>query len=192
MGSNLLERKLLKGMTVVALSSSLILSSLGNVGHASKAVGDSKVEDILANLTPTQIAALNELTTNESKGLQISSNIDLNSNVQTNVIVEFANKPVKIARVEASVDGKNLAEAEATKLVEKDHEDFQADVSKVLVDEKRSKVHFKINRSYKHAFNGVAMSLPANQIKNLLKSKAVKTIWNNEKFSIDPPKQTEK
>ncbi|MFB7138543.1 S8 family serine peptidase [Gottfriedia sp. NPDC056225] len=185
------KKSFLKRITVVALSSSVILTSFGNVGHATKAVSYSKVEDMLAKLTPEQRLALNELKTNESIGLQISSNVDLNSNEQTNVIVEFANEPAKIAQIEASIEGKQLSETEASKLVDENHEDFQADVSKVLVGEKRSKVNFKINRSYKYVFNGVAMSLPANQIKNLLKSKAVKTIWNNEKFSIDPPKQTE-
>ncbi|ODG90170.1 hypothetical protein BED47_12600 [Gottfriedia luciferensis] len=190
MGSNLYKGNFLKGMGVVALSSSLIFASLGNVNHVSKAESYSKAEDILAKLTPTQRAALNELSTNESKGLQISD-IDLNSNEQTSVIVEFANKPAKVAQIEASAEGQQLSQSEASKLVEQDHENFQEDVSKILVDEKKSKVNFKINRSYKHAFNGVAMSIPANQIKNLLKSKAVKAVWKNEKFSIDPPKQAE-
>ncbi|MEE6449820.1 S8 family serine peptidase [Gottfriedia acidiceleris] len=191
MGRNIGKRKILKGMTVIALSSSFILASLGNVSHVSKAVSHSKAEDILAKLTPAQRDSLNELTTNEQKGLQISSNIDLNSNEQTNVIVEFVNKPAKVAQIEASSYGEQLTRAEAENLVDKDHEDFQDDVSKVLIDEKKSKVNFKINRSYKNAFNGVAMSLPADQIKNLLKSKAVKAVWSNEKFSIDPPKQAE-
>ncbi len=190
MRSNLYKGKFLKGMTVVALSSSLVLASLGNVIHVSKAESYSKSEDILAKLTPTQRAALNELSTNESKGLQISD-MDLNSNEQTNVIVEFANKPAKIAQIEASSEGNQLSKTEASKLVDQDHEDFQADVNKVLIDGNKSKVNFKINRPYKHAFNGVAMSLPANQIKNLLKLKAVKAVWKNEKFSIDPPKQAE-
>jgi hypothetical protein len=190
MGSNLYKGNFLKGMGVVALSSSLIFASLGNVNLVSKAESYSKAGDILAKLTPTQRAALNELSTNESKGLQISD-IDLNSNEQTSVIVEFANKPAKVAQIEASAEGQQLSQSEASKLVEQDHENFQEDVSKILVDEKKSKVNFKINRSYKHAFNGVAMSIPANQIKNLLKSKAVKAVWKNEKFSIDPPKQAE-
>ncbi|PNB76949.1 hypothetical protein C1X30_31035, partial [Pseudomonas sp. FW305-BF6] len=37
----------------------------------------------------------------------------------------------------------------------------------------------------------VSMSLPANQIKNLLKSKAVKSVWSNKTFTIDPPKEND-
>ena len=60
-----------------------------------------------------------------------------------------------------------------------------------LTDENNKKVDYKINHSYKHAFNGVSMTLPANQIQKLLKSKAVKTVWSNETFTIDPPAQDE-
>ncbi|MFD4705970.1 S8 family serine peptidase [Gottfriedia sp. NPDC058432] len=190
MGSNSRKGKFLKRMTVVSLSSSFILANVGVVGHVSKADSYSKAEEILTKLTPTQRVALKELSSNESKGLQIS-HMDLNSNEQTDVIVEFSNKPEKVAQLELNAEGKQLSKTEASKLVDQDHADFQADVNKVLIDGKKSKVNFKINRSYKHAFNGVAMNLPANQIKNLLKSKVVKAVWKNEKFSIDPPKQAE-
>ncbi|MFF3023380.1 S8 family serine peptidase [Gottfriedia sp. NPDC057948] len=185
------EKKFLKSFTVLALTSGFILGSLGHVTNNTKAASPRNVEDILANLTSEQRAALEQLSTSEQSGLQISSDINLNSTEQTSVIVEFANKPAKVAQIEASVEGKYLTEDEAAKLVDQDHETFAKDVGQVLESGKTKKVDYTINRSYKHAFNGVSMSLPANQIKNLLKSKAVKSVWSNKTFTIDPPKEND-
>ncbi|MFY0762211.1 S8 family serine peptidase [Metabacillus dongyingensis] len=183
------KSKVLKSLAVFALSSSFILGSIGQVPTTAKAVSYSNTENLLANLTPEQRAALNQMTTNESTGLQISSDTDLNSTKQTSVIIEFANKPAKVAKIEAASEGQKLSDSEASNLVDQDHEIFQKDLGQVLVDKNSKKVNYKINRSYKHAFNGVSMSLPANQIQNLLKSKVVKSVWSNETFTIDPPVQ---
>ncbi|PGM58312.1 S8 family serine peptidase [Bacillus sp. AFS053548] len=179
--------KVVKSLAVFALSSSFILGSLGHVSNVTKAVGNTNVESLLANLTPEQRAALNQMTTNESTGLQISSDTDLNSTKQTSVIIEFVNKPVKVAQIEANVEGQQLSEKDASNLIDQDHTTFNTDVKQLLTDDNNIKVDYKINRSYKNAFNGVSMSLPANQIKNLLKSKVVKSVWSNTTFSIDPP-----
>ncbi|EJQ46059.1 hypothetical protein IEQ_04109 [Bacillus cereus BAG6X1-2] len=183
------KNKVLKSLAVFALSSSFILGSLGHVSNVTKAVGNTNVDSILANLTPEQRSALNQLSTKEETGLQISSDTDLNSTKQTSVIIEFANKPAKVAKIEAASEGQQLSDSEASNLVDQDHEIFQKDLGQVLADENSKKVNYKINRSYKHAFNGVSMSLPANKIKSLLKSKAVKSVWSNETFTIDPPVQ---
>lgn len=185
------KNKIVKSLSVVAISSSFILASFGQVSNVSKAVSMTNVENILANLTPEQRSALNQLSTNEETGLQISSDIDQNSTKQTSVIVEFTNKPAKVAQIEASQEGKQLTENDASNLVDQDHETFQNDIENILTYENNKKVDFKINRSFKNAFNGVSMYLPANQIKNLLKSKAVKAVWNNQTFSIDPPKDND-
>ncbi len=183
------KSKVLKSLAVFALSSSFILGSIVQVPTTAKAVSYSNTENLLANLTPEQRAALNQMTTNESTGLQISSDIDLTTTEQTHVIVEFANKPTKVAKIEAASEGQQLSSSEASNLVDQDHEIFQKDLGQVLVDENSKKVNYKINRSYKNALNGVSMSLPANQIQNLLKSKVVKSVWSNETFTIDPPVQ---
>ncbi|PGS48345.1 S8 family serine peptidase [Bacillus sp. AFS041924] len=191
MGRYIQKNKFVKSMTVLALSSSFILASFGNVTNVSKAISPTNVEEMLAKLTPMQRAALNQLKTNATTGLQISSDIDLKSSKLTDVIVEFANKPAKVAKIEASVEGKQLTESEAAALVDQDHNTFRAEVGQVLIDEKRSTVDYKIKRSFKTALNGISMSLPANQVENLLKSKVVKNVWSIEQFKIDPPNQKE-
>lgn len=189
MNKKVQRNKIVKNLAVIALSSSFILSPIGQGMSVTKAASHTKIENILAQLTPEQRAALNQLSTSEETGLQLSSDINLNSAEQTEVIVEFKNKPAKVAKIFAGMDNQPLTEAEATKLVDQDHETFSKDVKQVLMDENSKKVNYKINRSYKHAFNGVSISLPANQIENLLKSKTVKTVWSNEKFTIEPPVQ---
>ncbi|PGZ93114.1 S8 family serine peptidase [Bacillus sp. AFS029533] len=191
MGENREKGKVLKGFTVLALTSSFILGSLGQVSNVSNAASPSTAEDILASLSSEQRAALKQLSTNEESGLQISSDINLDSTEQTSVIVEFVSQPVKVAQIEASVEGKTLTKSDAEAQIDQDHDTFTKDVAQVLNSEKSKKVDYKINRSYKNAFNGVAMSLPANQIKNLLKSKAVKKVWSNQTFTIDPPKESD-
>jgi len=191
MGKSVEKAKLIKSLTVLALSSSIVLSPLGQTMEVTKAASYTKSEDILANLTAEQRSALHQLSVNEGSEQQISSEIDLTSSNQINVIVEFTNKPAKVAQIEASVEGKTLTVKEASKLVDEDHSTFTNDVGQVLTDDKQKKINYKIHRSYKHAFSGVSMSLPANQVKNLLKSKVVKKVWSNEKFTIDPPAENQ-
>ncbi|QKE73326.1 S8 family serine peptidase [Arthrobacter citreus] len=186
MGKKSYNRKIVKSLSLVALSSSFILGSIGDL-DLTKAAGYSKTEDILANLTPQQRDALNQLSANEEIGLQIPADIDQTSTEQTSVIVQFANQPKKVAQLQASLEGQTLTTDESTKLIDQDHQTFNQDVDQLLIDDNNKKVDYKITRSYKNAFNGVSMNLPANQIKNLLKSKAVKTVWSNETFSVEPP-----
>ena len=183
--------KITKSLTVAALSTSFILGAIGQVPFVSKAASYyPKAEEVLSSLTQEQRAALQKISTNEETGLQISSDVDLTSSNETTVIVEFKNKPATVAQVVARVEGKQLSETEAASLVNQDHETFKQDVQQ-LTDENNHKVDVKIHHSFKAAFNGVSLSLPANQIKNLLKSNAVKTVWSNETFTIDPPVQGE-
>ncbi|XZF76716.1 S8 family serine peptidase [Bacillus sp. AL-1R] len=181
----------MKSFCVLALTSSFVLGSLGEVTNVSKAATPRNVEDILANLTSEQRAALKQLKTSEESGPKISTDINLDSSKETSVIIEFVNKPVKVAQIEASIEGKTLSISDAEKLIDQDHATFMEDVNQILTENKSKKVDYKINRSYRHAFNGVSMTLPANQIKSLLKSEAVKKVWSNQTFTIDPPKENE-
>lgn len=187
MGKHISRSTFIKSFSVLALSSSFILGSLRHVTISPKAATYSKVDEMLAKLSPAKRAALHQLSTSNKTGLQVSSEIDLDSSKQTSVIVEFKNKPAKVAEIESSLDGQKLTENQASSLVDQDHTEFSKDIGQVLTAEGQSKkVNFKVNRSYKHAFNGVSMSLPANQIKNLLKSKAVKAVWSNEEVYAEP------
>ncbi|MBO9131004.1 S8 family serine peptidase [Bacillus sp. 165] len=178
-----------KSLAVFALSSSFVFASLGQVAPVStvKAVSMPKAEELLANLSTEQRDALKQLAMNETTGLHISSDIDQSSSDVTSVIVEFVNKPAKVAQLVAAEKGLQLSDDKAKKLVEQDHANFKNEVGQVLTTNTNEKADYKILRSYKHAFNGVSMSLPANQIKHLLNSKTVKAVWSNESVSVEPP-----
>lgn len=92
---------------------------------------------MLASLTPEQRAALKKLSTNAETGLQISSDVDLTSSNQTSIIVEFTNKPAKVAQIEAGVEGQQLTENEAANVVNQDHTTFSQDVGQILTMESR-------------------------------------------------------
>ncbi|MFF3024449.1 S8 family serine peptidase [Gottfriedia sp. NPDC057948] len=177
--------KFVKSFTVLALYSSFFLGSLSHVTTVSKAETVSKVDEMLANLSPAERAALHQLSTSNETGLQVNPDIDLDATTQTSVIVEFNNKPAKVAQLESSLKGQQLTKTEATSLVDQDHATFSKDLGQILTEDNNKKVKYKVNQSYKHAFNGVSMNLPANQIKNLLKSKAVKAVWSNEEVHAE-------
>ncbi len=46
-----------------------------------------------------------------------------------------------------------------------------------------------MKREYKHAFNGVALEVPANKLKDLMKSDAVQAIYSNSTVYSEPPVQ---
>ncbi|MGG0176544.1 S8 family serine peptidase [Gottfriedia acidiceleris] len=185
MGKHFSRSKFVKSFSVLALSSGFIVGSLSHVTISSKAATYSKVDEMLANLSPAQRAALHQLSTSNETGIQVNPDIDLESSNQTDVIVEFKNKPAKIAHVESSLKGQSLTMNEASNLVDQDHSTFANDLGQVLTNDNSKNVNYKVKRSFKYAFNGVSMSLPANQIKNLLKSKAVKTVWSNEEVHAE-------
>ncbi|XZF74116.1 S8 family serine peptidase [Bacillus sp. AL-1R] len=192
MGRNISRSKFVKSLSVLALSSSFILGSLSHVTTVSKAATVSKIDEMLANLSQAERTALHQLSTSNETGLQVNPDINLDATTQTSVIVEFNNKPAKVAQLESSLKGKQLTKTVATSLVDQDHATFSRDLGQVLTEDNNKKVKYKVNQSYRHAFNGVSMNLPANQIKNLLKSKAVKAIWSNEEVHAEVDNNQEK
>ncbi|MFF2876394.1 S8 family serine peptidase [Gottfriedia sp. NPDC057991] len=175
--------RIVRSMAVCAMTTSFILSPLGHVTHVTKADSLSKTEEILANLTPVQREALSKNASNDQSGLFLSKDVNLDSSENVSVIVEFNEKPHKVAVMEAALDGKDLSDSEAKTLVDDDHSTFKDDLTSLLKNEK-----YKIKREYKNSFNGLSMEIPANQVKTLLKSKAVKAIYSDVKVSVDPVK----
>ncbi|KQL32823.1 hypothetical protein AN960_22895 [Bacillus sp. FJAT-25509] len=94
---------------------------------------------MLANLSPAERAALHQLSTSNETGLRVKPDIDLESTNQTSVIVEFNNKPAKVAQLESSLKGQQLTETEATSLVDQDHATFSKDLGQVLTEDKNKR-----------------------------------------------------
>ncbi|PEJ56540.1 hypothetical protein CN692_17015 [Bacillus sp. AFS002410] len=177
-----MRKKITKRITPLTLSMGLVCSTFVPISAVSyvHAQTSSSIEQVLSKLTPAQRQALKQLQTSDQTGLQISSDVNLDTDKQISVIVEFKTKPSKIAMLESQLQGESLSSSSADQLVEVSHDNFKQDASKMLKK-------YKIKRSYKTAFNGVSMTLPANQVKSLLKSDTVKAVWSDSEVHIDPP-----
>ncbi|QKE75643.1 S8 family serine peptidase [Arthrobacter citreus] len=179
-----MRKRIKKRITPLTLSMGLICSTFAPISAVSNvhAQTTSSIEQVLSKLTSAQRQALKQLQTSDQTGLQISSDVNLESDKPISVIVEFKTKPSKIATLESQLQGESLTSSSANQLVEESHENFQKDASKILKQKQ-----YKIKRTYKTAFNGVSMTLPANQVKSLLKSNTVKAVWSDSEVHIDPP-----
>ncbi|PAE38719.1 S8 family serine peptidase [Bacillus sp. 7884-1] len=181
--------KAFKVMTTAAVTS-LMLSSFTAFAETNNPstgaqpvvyeVNQSKVDQVLKQLTPEQRRAIQDLTQTTTAGIQLSPETDLSSEQEISVIIEFKNKPAKTAVLIEKLNGRELTHEDAEKWVEEDHSVFQQDLDAL-------KIKGKITTTYKQVYNGVALTLPANEVKNLLKSKAVKNVWENQEFQLDLP-----
>ncbi|RBP07902.1 S8 family serine peptidase [Rossellomorea aquimaris] len=181
---------IVKRSAVIALSTGLLLSPVNTLSTPTVTATDLKSEDILASLTEEQRFALKQLELNKLKGLQGFNESELNSEEEITVIVEFHSKPSDVAVLEAAVEGKKLKKEEAKAKVDNEHNVFKQDVEKHLsnLNNKEKKALPEITQTYKTAYNGVAIKLPANQVEQLLHSKAVKAVYKNQTFMVDPVK----
>ncbi|PEJ58393.1 hypothetical protein CN692_08960 [Bacillus sp. AFS002410] len=181
-------KTLVKHSAVLALSTSLLISPFSAKSYLTAKAATSKAEEILSSISPEQREALKQLKLNDQDGLQGFSENDLNFDKDISVIVQFNSDPSNVAVLEAAVDGKSLTKESAKAQVDKEHKVFKEDVGKFVKvkDKKKAPV---ITKTYKTAFNGAAITLPANEVKELLKSDAVKTIYKDITFNVDPVKE---
>ena len=121
-----------------------------------------------------------------TSALYIDPKIDMTSKKTISIIIHFKTKPAKVAVALAEANGVPLTLEEAKQNVEDSHARFQKDVKKFL-DQKQ--IPYSITHTYKSALNGVAMELPANEIKTLLQSTEINAIYTNQEYYLDPPPQ---
>ncbi|MGG2025870.1 S8 family serine peptidase [Gottfriedia sp. S16(2024)] len=189
-----MKKKMVRNVTTLALTTGLISTALSPVSfsHNVHAQSTSKIDQVLAKLTPQQLQAIKQLKLTDKEGLQLSSDVDQTSDKPTSVIVEFKDKPQQTAVIEAASNGDTLSAADAQAKVDDSHETFQKDLKTIFSSElKANKNPYTIKRSYKKAFNGVAMTIPANKIKSLLKSGAVQSVYSDLQVHVEPPSISE-
>jgi subtilisin family serine protease len=179
-----IKKKLINQATALTLGVGLVSSSLAApfLHSPSKvlAVTQPNAESILANLTLEQRQALQQLSSNQQTGLFLNSNVNLDSETLVSVIVSFKNKPQKVAVLEAALQGKNLSAEKAKSNAEADHAKFKKDLDALFNGS------YKIEREYKHAFNGVALEVPANKLNEVMKSDAVLAIYSDVTVQAEP------
>ncbi|MCP3739982.1 S8 family serine peptidase [Rossellomorea sp. BNER] len=181
-----------KKTAVITLSAGLLVSpssSIFNIPEVSATEQSS--EDILSSLTTEQRKTLNQLQLNTDGGLQGFKSGELSSKKEISVIVQFKSKPGKVAVLEAALKGEKLKKEKADAKVEKEHKTFKADIQKILPQEnpKSKSISSTITHTFKKAYNGVSMTLPADQVELLLQSDVVHAVYKNNTFTVDPIKQ---
>ena len=186
-----MKNKFVKGAALLTLSTGVLFSGLpNNISYNSVASAQSvtQIEQVLSKLTPEQRKALHQLQVNVGTGLQLTQGENLESSDNISVIVEFKNKPAKTAVLEQASKGNTLTLTDAKKQADADHETFNKDLQSIYKkDLNKKKDFYKIKRSFKNTLNGVAIELPANQIKELLKSDVVQAVYSNKEVHLDPP-----
>ncbi|WP_417898228.1 S8 family serine peptidase [Bacillus haimaensis] len=178
-----------------ALSVSLIVGAIApfssqSIGHAQS---QTSAVNILANLSQEQREALENLEANRSlRGLQLSRDIDLESDEEVTVIVEFDQLPAKAEQFQKSLKGEKVSLEAAAEKVEESHKRFKKDLeTKIKKKTKSAKDPYEIKYEYKAALNGVTITLPANEVKTLLESEVVKAVYSELEVQLAPPPKSE-
>ncbi|MGG0175172.1 S8 family serine peptidase [Gottfriedia acidiceleris] len=185
-----MKKKMLRNVSTLALTTGLISTVVTPVSfsHQVHAQATSKIDQVLAKLTPQQREAIKQLKLSDKEGLQLSPDVDQTSDKSTSVIVEFKDKPQQTAVLEAASNGETLTAADAIAKVDASHDTFQKDLKTIFSSELKAKKNpYSIKRSFKKSFNGVAMTIPANKVKSLLKSDAVKAVYSDLQVQVEPP-----
>ncbi|UOY92573.1 S8 family serine peptidase [Ectobacillus sp. JY-23] len=187
-----MKKKFMKKATTLALGVGLVSTGLSapyvNLPTAVHATAPASTEAILAKLTPEQREALAKLSTDVQTGLFLQQDVNLESESNVSIIVAFKQKPEKMAVLEAALRGESLSAAKAKSNVDADHATFKSDLTRIFKEKEDA---YKVKRVYKHAFNGVALEVPANKIQDVLKSDAVQAIYSDVTVKAEPPVQTD-
>lgn len=157
---------------------------------SSETFNAKEVNRILAGLTPEQKANINKLT-----GADIAQKIhveqkDLRKSSNIQVIVQFKTDPAKIQIIKHSLEkGGATAGAQAfasefaaaEQKVKESHTAFKSFVNTQaktqIVGGKQVETKMSITTQYTDAFNGVALSLPGNQVSKLAENPEVASVW---------------
>ncbi|SDP13830.1 Listeria/Bacterioides repeat-containing protein [Paenibacillus sp. yr247] len=156
-----------------------------------------EVKRILDGLTPEQKANINKLTGAENTQKIHVNPKDLRSSQPISVIVQFNVDPAKIQIIKQSMANGGAAVystaftndyAEAQKKVEDSHAKFKSFVStqpaKSIVGGKTVNTSMRITREFSEAFNGVALSLPPNQVETLANNPEVASVWSVVQYQV--------
>ncbi|UPM52795.1 S8 family serine peptidase [Gottfriedia acidiceleris] len=180
------NKKIMKVMSVGALSTS-ILATCFIPGQTSFAVTDSSttikdIDSYIKNISNADRERIHSMQETDYTGLMISPDVNLNEDTPLNVIVQFKQAPSEIDYKEKQSNGITATLDDSLKLVDESHKKFKDQLNG------NSKLNNSadIKREYKYVFNGVSMTLPANQVKELLNLDSVKAVYEDKEVSVEP------
>ncbi|WP_223593320.1 S8 family serine peptidase [Neobacillus bataviensis] len=164
---------------------------------SSETFNAKEVNRILDGLTPEQKANINKLTGADNAQKIHVDQKDLRSQKNINVIVQFKEDPAKIqiikqslAKGRATVNSQAFASAysDAQKKVKDSHAKFKSFVNEQpktqIIGGKSVKTAMSVTREYSEAFNGVALSLPANLVQKIAENPEVASVWSQVEYTV--------
>lgn len=185
-----MKSKLLK-RTFSVLSTTCLLLTLGSpITNATTINTNSATKDLdsyLKNITDQDRQLIHSMQENNFEGLKISSDVNLNVHTPLRVIVQFKQDPSAVDFKKKQSQGLKPSLEESIQLVEESHKKFKGQING----------HAKLNKSaninyeYQHAFNGVSMTLPANEVFELLKLDTVQAVYEDKEVHIEPSADAE-
>jgi subtilisin family serine protease len=187
------KKRSAKILTVALAASLLGTSGIPFNVMAENAPGTSKftqikdVEETLMSLSDEQRMALKQI---EAKpDFEIAPNINTESEGLVDVIVEFKQAPAKVEVMKQAAKGARTTTKAVAEKVEKSHSEFKQNFHSMKNKKSASPglQEAKIKKEYRSAINGVAMSIPGNEIESLLDSGVVKRVWKDEEVQLDLP-----
>lgn len=116
---------------------------------------------------------------------KIIDGVDTKTDENISVIVEFVSPP-KAEEFNKSGEAKMFAQDK----VERDHQVFEGFLNS-MPKKYNSKGNTSIEYSYKEVFNGVSLTIPGSEVKNLLNCSVVKRIHPDVEVQVDLPEKVE-
>ncbi|MED1305622.1 hypothetical protein BK704_35365 [[Bacillus thuringiensis] serovar konkukian] len=181
MGSR--KKKFLKVMVTSVLASSFFATTI-LPQQKSYAISNS-AESILKGLSEEQRQSIKRLTPQE--GFIIDPQLLKVKDKNVNVIVELKTAPVEEQTSSVKSKGKNKKEK-----IRNEQAFFKQRLNELTskkqgnqqsVKEQESN-QFKINRTFEHVFNGMAMTIPTNEINTLIETGVVKRVWKDNEVKL--------
>jgi len=163
----------------------------GSLALATGQANDQVFHEETIVVTEEQLSALEQvLEFNTSTGLIGFENEHAlpDDDSQVPVLVFFESNPAQTQVIEAAVEGSHLSLADALEIVEDEHSAFRAGLGAIFGGGsafRAASLDYHVTVEYRHAFNGVAMTLPANRVDEVAELDVVRAIFPD--FGLVPP-----
>ncbi|MGC5168213.1 S8 family serine peptidase [Luteimicrobium sp. DT211] len=177
-----------RGTLAALLASALV----GGVLPAAAAAGGTEpdpttAQRLLSGLDSDERAALDRVAGQQVGALHFDdakAKKALSSDDPVKVIVGFKQQPAETSRLLAAEAGQDQSKAEADAAVKASHDRFSKDLTELLPTQARSTPEYKVATTYTDAFNGVAMTLPGDDVATLLDSDEVAGVWPDATVTV--------
>lgn len=188
---------LLAMLMVFGMSASGLAAAISAEGGLRELMpGDGRqLAELLGSVSDTQHEALKSL---QGRGMisglvGFTGEYELDGSAKpVSVIVEFVHNPAKTLQLDAAVNqGRYIPIEEAERIANSDHRSFMHDLEALMGSETSansgaSASDFELLAEYHVALNGVALTLPANMVTDLLAFESVQAVYPNTVIRVDP------